>query len=168
MEQQNYDYSQPKHTRSHHVYGKKAAVEFRLDWTRKGLPTIAIDGAGLLPGSEKYNWASKISIQITGNELPFVAAVLHRLIPKCEFKYHGNKGYSLEYQAHKGHFFVRVYQGDGQGLHAVPMPPCDAFYVCGLVMKQLHAIFNMESTAIMLTLKTFARAQQEALTQEKS
>ena len=122
----------------HKVYGQKAALTWEADTTRRGEPTVALDGANAT-APRQYDWNNKVRVQITPQELPAVAAVLLGVIPQVEFKNHGdnnNKGFSVERQ--NNGFFVRVYQGAGS-LRAVPMGPADAFGVACLLLRQLQA-----------------------------
>lgn len=119
-----------------HVYGSKAALCFEADETRGAVPTVALDAASAT-GPKQYDWAHKIRLQLTRNELPVTLCVLVGYLPKAEFKNHGpanDKGFSIEHQGDK--LFVRVWARD-QGVKAVPMSRDDAFYVVGLFLRQL-------------------------------
>ena len=126
---------------SFHVYGGKAALCFGADQTRRGLHTVYLDAAPAV-GEREYDWTQRIRIQLTRIELPEVAAVLLGYLPKCEFGNHGaeqTKGFAIE--AQQGKFFVKVWQ-KGNSVRAVPMILEDAFYVSGLLLRQLGRAFE--------------------------
>ena len=126
---------------SFHVYGGKAALCFGADQTRRGLHTVYLDAAPAV-GEREYDWTQRIRIQLTRIELPEVAAVLLGYLPKCEFGNHGaerTKGFSIE--AQQGKFFVKVWE-KGNSVRAVPMILEDAFYVSGLLLRQLGRAFE--------------------------
>lgn len=121
-----------------HVYGGKSALCFQEDETKNGFPTISIDGA-TATAPRSYDWANKIRVQLTRQELPSVAAVLVGAQPKCNFSSHGpqkDKGFELERQE-GGKVYVKVFGGNGQGMRGVPVMPSDLFYVTSLVLRQL-------------------------------
>lgn len=141
-----------------HVYGARAAVEFRPDVNRADFPTVAIDAADAL-GERRYDWAHKLCVQLTPRELPTVAAVLTGLLPSCEFKHHGpekNKGFSLTRQERD--IAVRVFQGgEGKTMKIVPMPLEEAFYVNCLVLRQLQRAYGgFEGPIVAFALRGYA------------
>ena len=139
-----------------HVYGGKSALCFDADTTRAGLPTVALDAAS--GGNRQYDWASKVRLQMTRQELPIVSAVLMGFHRSCEYRSHGpnaDKGFSMERQR-GGRVFVRVYAKD-QGVKAVPIDPADLYYVAGLFLRQLTlATPWLDSTAILAILRSTA------------
>ena len=74
--------------KGHHVYGTAAALYFICSKTKTGIFTLSIDGA-VSSGARKFDWAKKVSLQVTQAELPMVSAVLFGFIKSCEFKNHG-------------------------------------------------------------------------------
>lgn len=142
------------------VYGSKGALEFRAHLSTKDVPTVMLEGA-LAKGQRRYDWSTKISMQVMPRELPAVAAVLAGLLPKCEFRNHGpekNKGYSLERQ--RGGYFVKVFQsGENHRLIAVPMPPAEAYYVHSLVLRQLARITpGCDGVLVLAAIRAYAKA----------
>ncbi|WP_144402094.1 hypothetical protein [Geoalkalibacter subterraneus] len=128
---------------SHHVYGGKAALCFETDTTRGGkdgknaIFTIALDGAAST-APRQYDWANKVRIQLTRDELPVVTAVLLGLLPSCEYRNHGvakDKGFSIEDQGDK--LFIKIFAKDSP-VKAVPVTAEDAFYVAQLFVRQLR------------------------------
>jgi hypothetical protein len=140
-----------------HVYGGKAALCFNADTTRGGVPTVALDAAA--GANRQYDWAGKVRLQLTRQELPIVAAVLLGYRQACEFKSHGankDKGFSMERQD-RGRVFVRVFARE-QGVKAVPIEVGDAFYVGGLFLRQLGKVMPwLDSTGIMMSLRAVVR-----------
>ncbi len=145
-----------RETLTFHVYGVKAALSFEMDSTRSGRPTVALDAAFSI-SEKKFNWEEKTRIQLTPQELPTVTAVLMGYIPRCEFKNHGkanNKGFSIENQGNN--FFVRVMEKDN-GVKAVPMNHEDAFYVVGLLLRQISRVFpELDGTTVEAMIKRYA------------
>ncbi|WP_137887629.1 hypothetical protein [Pseudomonas sp. 2FE] len=135
-----------------HVYGGKAALCFEVDSTRGGVPTVALDAASST-SPKKYDWGSKIRIQMTRAELPVVAAVLMGSRQRCEFKNHGpdsSKGFSMERQA-GGKVFVKVF-AKGVPIKAVPVDPADVFFVASLYVLQIHKACPWLDTAGTIAL----------------
>ena len=146
--------------RGHNVYGSKAALYMALDETRTGIPTLRLEGA-MARGVRDYDWDKKISIQLTQQELPHVAAVLFSWVQGCEYKNHGpakNKGFKLTVQK-KGNetgLFVNIMEAN-KPLCAIPVSAVDLFYLRNLAMEQL-AKHNptLDSNTLLSSLKTYA------------
>ena len=121
----------------HRIYATKAALLWELDETRQHEPTLRLEAAPAT-GAKLYDWKQKISLQLTREELPWVAATVLGLTPHCEFKHHGpenNKGFRLEHQG--SHLFVRVFQKD-RPLLALPINAADCFYLAALCLRPLR------------------------------
>lgn len=121
----------------HRIYATKAALLWELDETRQHEPTLRLEAAPAT-GAKLYDWKQKISLQLTREELPWVAATVLGLTPHCEFKNHGpenNKGFRLEHQG--SHLFVRVFQRD-RPLLALPINAADCFYLAALCLRPLR------------------------------
>lgn len=121
----------------HRIYATKAALLWELDETRQHEPTLRLEAAPAM-GAKLYDWKQKISLQLTREELPWVAAAVLGLTPHCEFKHHGpenNKGFRLEHQG--SHLFVRVFQKD-RPLLALPINAADCFYLAALCLRPLR------------------------------
>ena len=147
-----------------HVYGARAAVEFRPDVNRANFPTVVIDAADAV-GERRYDWAHKLCVQLTPRELPAVAAVLTGLLPSCEFKHHGpekNKGFSLTRQERD--IAVRVFQGgEDKSMKIVPMPLEEAFYVSCLVLRQLRRAYGgFDGPTVAFALRGYANLGKKA------
>ena len=145
---------------SFHVYGGKAALCFGADQTRGGFHTVYLDAA-VAVGEREYDWQSRIRLQLTRSELPQVCAVLLGYLPSCKFSNHGaekTKGFEIE--AQKGKFFVKVFEKDAP-LRAVPMTLEDAFYITGLLMRQLGRAFEGGAEVpVAYLIQQYARLKQ--------
>ncbi len=144
-----------------HAYGTKAALTFETDESRAGMPTIFIDAAASV-GERKYDWSNKLRLQLTRQELPVVAAVFLGILPKCEFKNHGegkDKGFSIENQGKA--FFIRVF-AKGKNF-PVPVDPIDAFYIASLVLHQLRAAMPvpMEMNDLILLIRSIVKMKAQ-------
>lgn len=146
-ESQRDEQERPK---SVHVYGGKGALCFEEDETKNGFHTIAIDAAPST-GPKQYDWANKIRIQLTREELPVLLAVMLGVLPQCEYKNHGpqnNKGFGVQDQGNQ--YYVRVFGPDG--VRAVPMTPEDAFRVTAMLIKQMRKNYEGLEAGDILTL----------------
>ncbi len=120
-----------------HIYGGKAALCVESDETRQNEPTLRIEAARAT-APKTYDWKQKISIQLTADELPLVAATVLGLLPRCECKNHGpdhDKGLEIAHQEY--HLFVRVFQKE-QSPRAVQVNPSDSYHLATLCLRQLR------------------------------
>jgi hypothetical protein len=119
------------------VYGGKAALCIETDVTRQDEPTLRLEAAPAT-GPRAYDWPRKLTLQLTREELPVVAATVLGLLPRCMYKNHGpdqNKGLEIEHQG--SHLFVRLFQKE-RGVLAVPVGPADSYYLAALAMRALR------------------------------
>jgi hypothetical protein len=150
---------------NHHVYGGKAALDFKISETRRDSdPTIAIDGAPAL-ARNKYDWSKKTTIQITLNDLPSVAAVFFGLLKEVELRHYGaNNDKSLKLQHQGDKVFINMFAKDFAV--QVPVFAGDAFQVRNLFLRQLlakHPEVGVEG--ILANLKCHASMLRPAQTQ---
>ena len=122
---------------SWHVYGSRAALCIEPDRTRGGVETVAIEGA-LATAPRRYDWAGKIRVQITAQELPLFAAALLGYQDNFEAANHGDqgKGLTLRRQPERGVVFVRVV-ARGVEPRAVPVQAGDLYHLTAVVIGQL-------------------------------
>jgi hypothetical protein len=147
----------------HSVFGSKAALYFGYDQTRSGAHTLRIDAATAI-AERKFDWNTKIGIQVTAQELPVIAALFCGLIDKCEFKNHGakkNKGFKIESQpslSGKGkQLFFNVSEA-GKPLKAIPVGAEDTFFIRNLLLSQLAKNSpELDGTILLASLKVFAQ-----------
>jgi len=143
-----------------HVYGGKAALCFEEDETRAGMHTICLDAADATAPLQ-YNWKEKLRVQLTRDELLVVTAVLFGMLPRCEYKNHGqdkSKGFFIEDQGDK--LFVKVFSS-GAKMKAVPVTPEDAFFVAQICLGQMKKNAPwLEASEIMATLQRVVAARK--------
>ena len=119
------------------MYGSKAALCIETDVTRQDEPTLRLEAAPAT-GPRAYDWPRKLTLQLTREELPVVAATVLGLLPRCTYKNHGpeqNKGLEIEHQG--SHLFVRLFQKD-RGVLAVPVGPADSYALAALALRALR------------------------------
>lgn len=120
-------------------HGKSNAIEFAPDNTQKGWDTLRIEAAPKLGGNTKaYDWANKVSVQVTKTELPIVVAVLLGFLPSCEFGNHGDtaKWFSIENQGKA--FYIKVGQASDKRMLPCPVPYVEA-HLAGMVALNQYA-----------------------------
>ena len=119
------------------MYGSKAALCIETDVTRQDEPTLRLEAAPAT-GPRAYDWPRKLTLQLTREELPVVAATVLGLLPRCLYKNHGpdqNKGLEIEHQG--SHLFVRLFQKE-RGVLAVPVGPADSYSLAALALRALR------------------------------
>lgn len=133
------------------VYGGKAALCIDPDETRQGEPTLRIEAARAT-APRKYDWGQKLSLQLTREELPVIAATVLGLLPRCAYNNHGpNQDKGLEIVHQGTHLFVRVFQKE-RGVVAVPVTAADSYALGALCLRQLRKTAPWLSDQGMMTL----------------
>ena len=79
-------------------------------------------------------WDRKITVQLSENELPILAAVCLGYLPKAQFK-RPDKGIVVERQVNK--LYVSATQGAGNNF-SLPVPIGQSFQISALVLTQLQ------------------------------
>ncbi|MCZ9640379.1 hypothetical protein [Pseudomonas putida] len=143
-----------------HVYGAKVALCFQSDTTRSGEHTIRIEAAEAT-ASRTFNWAEKISIQLSGRELPGVLATFMQMQTKFDGKGHGaqnEKWFTIENQP--GKVFISV-NTKGRAPRSVPIGPGDCFGVVTLLIEQMlkNAPYLSADTLLNLVQRTAQMAE---------
>jgi len=85
-------------------------------------------------GDNGVQWDRKITVQLSENELPILAAVCLGYLPKAEFKRPG-KGVVVQRQENK--IYVSATQGAGNNF-ALPIPIGQSFQIASLLLIQLQ------------------------------
>lgn len=138
--------------RSVHIYGGKAAFCFSLCEVRGGGSySVMVDGA-LASGTREYDWAKKISLQLSSKELLQVLAVLRRRVKVAELSAHGeanDKGFKIEDQGDK--FFMSLNK-KGEPSRATPMPMIESFEVISLLLLAIRKNHEHLSTVDILNM----------------
>lgn len=143
----------------HHIYGKSFALYVAVDVTRGEDATIRIEGAKAT-GPKKFDWGSKLALQITRGDLPTVAAVFFGLLPECELKHYGaDNSKRLTIKNQGKNFFINMSAKDFPQI-AVPISASDVFEIRALFLQQLLAnrpsigvegmLANLKLHAVML------------------
>lgn len=123
---------------SFHVYGSKSALCFSEAQNRKQQFTVNVEGAPLLSKSNNaYDWASKIIIQLSAEEMFLVLAVMNGKLHHIQFSGHGeNHDKMMEFQLQSSHYFVRLIQRNRAPI-SVPMLPVNAVNLTSLLYQQI-------------------------------
>ena len=133
------------------VYGGKAALCIEPDETRQGEPTLRIEAARAT-APRKYDWRQKLSLQLTREELPVIAATVLGFLTHCEYKNHGpNQDKGLEIVHQGTHLFVRLFQKE-RGVVAVPVTAADSYALGALCLRQLRKTAPWLSDQGVMTL----------------
>ena len=133
------------------VYGGKAALCIEPDETRQGEPTLRIEAARAT-APRKYDWGQKLSLQLTREELPVIAATVLGLLPRSAYNNHGpNQDKGLEIVHQGTHLFVRVFQKE-RGVVAVPVTAADNYALGALCLRQLRKTAPWLSDQGVMTL----------------
>ena len=126
--------------KSSHVYGGSAALCFNTTSSRQNRPTISLDAAAEVPNQPRnYNWADKITVQLSAQEMPLVYAVLMGYMDEFKGAGHGasnDKWFTIKKQ--QGKIFVSVNR-KGSPPRGVPISAGDLYPVISLFMRQLQA-----------------------------
>lgn len=124
---------------SFHVYGTSGALCFSEAQTRKNQQqSINIEGT-LTLGSSKihYDWANKIIVQLSPEEMFLVLALLNGKLNSIKFTGHGvNNDKVIEMQLQQSHYFVKLIQR-GRAPVAVPMQSQHALNLTSLLLAQI-------------------------------
>lgn len=119
------------------VYGSKAAIQVKPSVTKGGFFTVALESANAKNGATRvYDWAGKITIQLTRTELLDFAAVLLCHKPSCKYSAHGdknNKGFELAFQPERKSFFMSL-TAPGQK-HSVEVPYIEGMQIGHLAIS---------------------------------
>jgi len=133
------------------VYGGKAALCIEPDETRQGEPTLRIEAARAT-APRKYDWRQKLSLQLTREELPVIAATVLGFLTHCEYKNHGpNQDKGLEIVHQGTHLYVRLFQKE-RGVVAVPVTAADSYALGALCLRQLRKTAPWLSDQGVMTL----------------
>ncbi len=142
----------------HHVYGKGASlcVSFSVTKGQEGKeetkkPTISLEAAKT-NGVRSYDWSTKVVVQVSHAELPYVAAVLLGILPSCKFQHHGpkkDKWFEIENQG--AHYFVKV--GQAADVRALQVGLPDVTYVAALVLRRLATVLKLDELTTLQVLQ---------------
>lgn len=120
------------------IYGAKAALTLEPTTSRTGNLALTVEAA-VAKEPRKYDWANKIIIQLSQNEMYLLYAVLRGFLMQFEASGHGaanDKAFFIANQSNR--FFIRVTQR-GRPLMALPVEPPDAMALASMLVKIIVA-----------------------------
>mgnify|MGYP000406447163 CR=1 FL=1 len=122
-----------------HVYNARCALTVEPSRNRRGdVHTINLETAARTGTSGEFSWGDKIVVQVTGQELSDVLAVLLGHLDRVEFRYHGasrDKGYRLFHD--DGRVIVQLFAGS-RDRHTVTLARGDRLAVAVAAFRQLQ------------------------------
>jgi hypothetical protein len=133
------------------IYGRRGALTVQPNFTRDGYPTLTIEAASRADDAKRYEWQTKISVQLTRQELPPFCAVAVGLREAVDCPYHGparNKGLVFERQADK--LYLKV--SEAGRVIGVPIGYADGVHLAALAMERLKASHPTLDSQTLLTL----------------
>ncbi|POR10838.1 hypothetical protein [Diaphorobacter sp. LR2014-1] len=120
------------------LFGSKSAFTFETDCLKSSLATVAVEAA-TCTGPQTYDWADKLTFQLTRRELPVFTAMMagyggpNTLV---EFLAHGpEKNKNLRVMDQGASLLISLRQG--QRNNALRMHLADTYQVLSLCMKAL-------------------------------
>lgn len=152
------------------VFGNAFAFQFKRSSTRKkGWETLLLEAAGRTnpnnPKDKTFNWAkgTKITLQLTFDELPLFIAVLYGFAPSLKFDNHGpanNKGFSIEFQNDK--FFVNMFE-KGKTVHYAPVPLITAMHIGNFALVQYARNFEgIDSDTLLQNIHRYTQLLRQS------
>jgi hypothetical protein len=152
------------------VFGNAFAFQFKRSSTKKkGWETLLLEAAGRTnpsnPQDKTFNWAkgTKITLQLTFDELPLFIAVLYGFAPSVKFDSHGpanNKGFSIEFQNDK--FFVNMFE-KGKTVHYAPVPLINAMHIGNLALAQYAQNFDgVDSDTLLQNIHRYTQLLRQS------
>lgn len=118
-------------------YGGKAAVCFQSSMLKDQIPSINIEVAGIV--NNEAQWANKLNIQLSENELPLFCGLLLGFLPKLDIR-RGNKGVEMVRQKRdaNNHPGLYIYASSGRERQFRLLLPTGLMAkVCVLAITQL-------------------------------
>lgn len=129
-------------------FGSRAALTVEATpLIQRGEPvgwTVNLDVAPR--NQDSIQWQRKITIQLSDNELPILAAVCLGYLPFAEFK-RPQKGIRIERQP--GKLFLSATQGRGTA-YSLPIPIGQTFRITALVLKQISRHTHLTNGHLLL------------------
>ena len=123
------------------LFGKAAAHTLEVTAHRRGgdfldVHVVSIDSAHALPSGEGYDWARKLVIQLTPEEMPALIATLMGLTPSVRFGHHGaSRAKFIEVRRQDGGLVIVT--GEHAAAYPVPVPSGSAYYVLDLFCRAM-------------------------------
>ena len=123
------------------LFGKSAAHTLEVTPHRRGgdfmgVHVVTIDSAHALGSGAGYDWARKLVIQLTPEEMPGLMATLMGLTPSVRFGHHGaNQAKFIEVRRQEGGLVVVT--GEHALSYSVPVPAGTVYYVLDLFCRAM-------------------------------
>ena len=123
------------------LFGKSAAHTLEVTAHRRGndflgVHVVSIDSAHALGAGGGYDWAHKLVLQFTPEEMPGIIATLMGLTPSVRFGHHGaNRNKFIEVRRQDGGLVIVT--GEKALSYPVPVPSGTVYYVLDLFCRAM-------------------------------
>lgn len=138
------------------LFGRESAHTLEVGPHRRGasfmgVQVVTIESARALPDGSGYDWASKLTVQLTPEEMPLATAVLMNLSAMARFGQHGpERDKFVELRRQEGGLVLVT--GQGSTVHAVPVKAGVLYYLLSLFCRAMARGLPSGSVAEVLTL----------------
>jgi hypothetical protein len=138
------------------LFGKAAAHTLEVTPHRRGgdflgVYVVSIDSAHALGNGGVYDWARKLLIQLTPEEMPAVIATLMGLTPSVRFGHHGaDRAKFIEVRRQEGGLVIVT--GERALSYSVPVPTTSVYYVLDLFCRAMTMAAPGRSVSDVLML----------------
>jgi hypothetical protein len=138
------------------LFGRESAHTLEIGPHRRGasfmgVHVVTIESARALPDASGYDWANKLTLQLTPEEMPLAAAVLMNLSASARFTQHGaERDKFVELRRQEGG--VVLVTGQGGAIHAVPVKTGVLYYLLSLFCRAMARGLPGSSVAEVLAL----------------
>ena len=123
------------------LFGKAAAHTLEVTAHRRGgdfmgVQVLSIDSAHALNTGAGYDWACKLVIQLTPEEMPGLIATLMGLTPAVRFGHHGaSQAKFIEVRRQEGGLVIVT--GEHASVYSVPVPTATIYYLLDLCCRAM-------------------------------
>ena len=143
-----------------HVYGTTAALTVSAGRNRAEEAVIFIDVATAC-APRNHDWANKICLMLTPDELPQSLAVATGDLHLVRFAHHGPQKDKWAELHHQGtSLFIKIAQG--KRVYAVPLSPTDTFKFAALLTAQIRRNVPDAAQADVASLITMTVAKMQS------
>jgi len=157
---------EPKLRIKHVAYGK-SAFQVEQSITKDERHTVMLESAVKLapndPNDKRYDWAQKLSFQLSQEELPFFIGVFLGIIPSVRFDMHGpdkSKFFEVINQGTK--YFLKNGSAD-RGLKVAPVSIVEGFQFGLLGLNQYTKNYpHLSSDAVLTSIRMLLASASKA------
>jgi len=143
-----------------HVYGSTAALTVSGGRNRTGEAVVFLDAAAAI-APRNYDWANKICLMLTPDELPQSLAVATGDLHLVRFAHHGPQKDKWAELHHQGtSLYIKIAQG--KRVYAVPISPSDTFKFAALLTAQIRCNVPAAAQADVASLITMTVAKMQS------